>query len=140
VRTRPVFRSIGSAALGALALVHVAWGSGSSWPFADRAALADAVIGRDDVPGPAACLGVASALGLAASLVSHRPRRWVRLHRTAVTGVVTVLAGRGLLGLAGRTDFVSPGSTSRRFRHLDRRCYAPLCLALAAVCAAGARR
>ncbi len=43
------------------------------------------------------------------------------------------VARRGALGLAGRTDIVSPGSVSERFRRLDRRCYSPLCLALAAL-------
>jgi hypothetical protein len=47
--------------------------------------------------------------------------------------VAAVLSGRGLLGLAGRTDVVSPGSSSARFRRLDRRVYSPLCLALAAL-------
>jgi hypothetical protein len=44
-------------------------------------------------------------------------------------------ASAGLMaiaGLAGRTDLLSPGSDSERFRDLDRRFYSPLCLALAA--------
>ena len=49
------------------------------------------------------------------------------------------LAVRGLLGLAGRTDIVSPGSSSSRFRELDRRLYSPLCLALAALALPAAR-
>jgi hypothetical protein len=140
MQTGSSFRRASAVAFLGLAALHVAWGAGSSWPLADRAALADAVVGRDEVPGPGACMTVASALSVAAGLVGRRPRRWTRLHLAGVTGVVTVLAGRGLLGLTGRTDIVSPGSTSERFRRSDRRYYAPLALALAAVSAAGTRR
>jgi hypothetical protein len=42
-----------------------------------------------------------------------------------------VLAVRGGLGLAGRTDVMAPGSVSARFRRLDRAVYSPLCLLLA---------
>ncbi|HMJ36036.1 MAG TPA: hypothetical protein VK501_19180 [Baekduia sp.] len=42
------------------------------------------------------------------------------------------------MGLAGRTDLVSPGATSERFRSLDRGYYAPLCLTLAALAAPAA--
>jgi hypothetical protein len=48
---------------------------------------------------------------------------------------VAVLAGRGALGLTGRTRLVSPASTSARFARLDRRAYSPLCLALAGLSA-----
>ena len=41
-----------------------------------------------------------------------------------------VLGLRGGLGLFGKTDLVSPGSNSERFLRLDRRIYAPLCIAL----------
>jgi len=118
-------------ALGGLAGLHAAWGSGLSWPLGDRDALADAVVGRREVPPPGACWGVAGALGTAAMLVAGQPRKWPRLRGAGVAGVVLVLAGRGLLGLAGLTDTVSPGSSSPRFRTLDRRYYSPLCLILA---------
>ena len=120
-----------AAGLGALAGLHVAWGLGASWPLGDRATLADAVIGRADVPPAAACWGVAGALGAAAAFVAERPRTRPRLRRVVAAGVVLALTGRGLLGLAGRTDVVSPGSSSARFRELDRRRYSPLCLVLA---------
>jgi hypothetical protein len=41
--------------------------------------------------------------------------------------------------MAGRTDLVSPGSISPRFRRLDRRYYSPLCLALAMAAGSSAR-
>jgi uncharacterized protein DUF3995 len=122
---------LATAALAGLGVLHAAWGLGAAWPLRDRAALADAVVGRADVPPPAACWAVAGALGAAAALVAGRPRRLPRLRRVGAAGVSVTLAGRGLLGLAGKTDAVSPGSSSPRFRELDRRLYSPLCLALA---------
>jgi hypothetical protein len=123
--------------IGAL---HVAWGAGSSWPLPDRAALAEYVVGsaRTDVPGAWASYGVAGALGAAGVIVSGRPRRFDSVRRVGVAGVVAVLAGRGVLGLTGRTHLVSPLSTGRRFRELDRRVYAPLCLTLAGLTALSA--
>jgi hypothetical protein len=125
-----------SAALFALAGLHAAWGAGSAWPLPDRDALADAVIGAAEVPSPAACFAVSGALAAAGALVAGWPggsRPAVR--RLGAGTVVTVLAGRGALGLAGRTRLVSPTSTSARFARLDRRVYSPLCLALAGLSA-----
>jgi Protein of unknown function (DUF3995) len=121
-----------AAALMALAGLHVAWGRGSAVPFADRERLADAVIGRRSVPEPAACYAVAVALGVGATLVVGPPALPDQLRRVGLVGVAGVLGLRGVLGLIGRTDVVSPGSASDRFRRLDRRIYSPLCLSLAA--------
>ena len=117
--------------LAGLAALHVAWGAGSSVPFDDRDDLADAVVGTTAVPSQAACFMVAGALSTAAALVLGLPAGRPALRRAGLLGVTTVLGGRGLLGVVARTDLVSPGSTSPRFRQLDRRLYAPLCLALA---------
>jgi hypothetical protein len=124
---------LGAAGLAAIAGVHLVWASGSSWPLEHREALADAVIGRPGgrVPSPAACLTVAGLLGIAASLVDGRPRREPQVSRIGATCVVTTLAIRAGLGLAGRTDLLSPDANSPRFRELDRRFYSPLCLILA---------
>ena len=119
-------------ALAALAGLHAAWGAGSSWPLRDRAALAEAVAGRKSMPGPVACFGVATALGAAAVLVSGRPRRRPTLVRIGAVGVAGVLGTRGAVGLAGRTEMLSPGSNAATFQRLDRWVYSPLCLALAA--------
>ncbi|CAI7980046.1 conserved membrane hypothetical protein [Frankia sp. Hr75.2] len=135
-----VSRWTGAAGLAGAGVLHAAWGTGSSWPLADRAALADAVVGRPAVPGAGQCFAVAGALVAAAAVVAHPPRRIPRLdapHRAGVTGVAVVLASRGLLGAAGRTDLVSRDSVSDRFRRLDRRFYSPLCLGLAGLSAAG---
>ena len=110
------------------------WATGSPWPLPDRESLADRVVGRSGgtVPGPAACLAVAG-------LLAPRPRAsWPAgrvatpaLSRLGAAGVVSVLGLRGGLGLAGRTDLVSPGSVSAEFRERDRRLYSPLVLTLA---------
>jgi hypothetical protein len=126
-----------SAALLAIGGLHVLWATGSRWPLPDRNSFADTVTGRPagKTPGPVACLAVAGLLGTAAALVSGRPRRAPGVSRIGSAGVVIVLGVRGSLGLAGRTDLLSPGSSSERFRELDRRIYAPLCLAIAALAA-----
>ncbi len=122
----------GLLAIGAL---HVVWATGSPWPMRDRRLLTDAVVGSegDRPPPPSACLTVAGLLGTAAALVAGRPRSAPGLSRVGAGAVVAVLTARGALGLAGRTDVVSPGSSSERFRRLDRRYYSPLCLGLAAL-------
>ena len=121
-------------AFTALGALHVIWATGSSWPAAD----AGTISGRSGAaasPGPVACLAVAGLLGTAAALVTGHPRARPGLARTGSAGVTATFALRGALGLAGRTDLLSPGSTSPRFRELDRRYYGPLCLGLAALSA-----
>jgi hypothetical protein len=124
-------RSLTSVTLVGIAGLHVAWGFGSSVPFRNRVELADSVIGADLVPSPTACLAVAAALLVASGLVADvpvGPRNLRRVGRRIVAGVLGV---RGIAGVLGRTDLLSPGSTSPRFRQLDRRFYSPLCLLLA---------
>jgi hypothetical protein len=101
----------------------------------DRERFADSITGRPagKTPGPVACLTVAGLLGTSAALVCGHPRQAPGLSRLGSAGVVGVLAIRGALGLAGKTDIVSPGSSSERFRELDRRIYSPLCLTIAAL-------
>jgi hypothetical protein len=137
---RTAERSAAVVLLG-IAGLHAAWARGASWPAENRAALADLMAGRagGSVPPPAACVGVATLLTSAAVLVARRPRRLPRLGRAGAVGAAAVLGVRGACGLAGRTDLVSPGSTSPRFRRLDRRYYSPLCLVLAAAAASSAR-
>jgi hypothetical protein len=127
-----------SAGLFAAAALHAAWGAGSAWPFPDRAALADAVIGAAEVPGPGTCFAVSGALGAAGALTAGWPARYPGLRRAGTGVVAAVLAGRGILGLAGRTRLVSPVSVSARFTRLDRRVYSPLCLTLAGMSALSA--
>ena len=131
-----------AATLFGLAGLHSAWATGWSWPAPDRAQLADLMAGRagGSVPSPTACAFVAALLTSASALVAGQPRRLPRVRRLGAAGVAAAFAIRGACGLAGRTDLVSPGSTSTAFRRLDRRYYSPLCLALAAAAASSARR
>lgn len=125
-----------------LAALHGAWGLGSTAPFASHDELADAVLGRRAHPGQptgsvpiasaAACFAVAGALSVASSLVADRPRWPGRVRRLGLAVLSGTLLVRGVLGLAGRTDALVPGSTSLRFRRNDRRLFAPTCLLLAA--------
>jgi hypothetical protein len=126
-------------ALAGIAALHLSWAFGSSFPYPTRDQLADSVVGRDDVPPPSACVAVAVALAAAAVLVGGRPQLPPTLRRIGLVGVTTVLGGRAAMGFAGRTDVVSPGSASARFRQLDRRVFSPLCLGLAAGSAAALR-
>jgi hypothetical protein len=57
-----------------IAGLHMAWGIGSSFPFHDRVELADAVVGTQEGPTPAACFAVAAALVVAGALVLGLPR------------------------------------------------------------------
>ena len=77
------------------------WAAGASWPLPDTASLSDAVIGHDKFPSPAACLAVAGALAVGSALVAGLPKQHDRLQRIGATGVVGVLATRGIFGLAG---------------------------------------
>ena len=121
--------------LAGVAALHLAWGAGSTFPFDTPADLADAVVGTPagvGPPPPAACAAVAVALLSGTGLVLGRPRLPRSLRRAGLVVMTAVLGARGVLGLTGATDLVSPGSTSERFRRNDRRIYSPLCLALAA--------
>ncbi len=130
MRIDPISATAG-AALGAIGLLHVAWGRGSSWPYPDLDTLADQVVGRPVVPSRGACYGVAGLLGAAAVLVGTPPGPAPRLQAVGQAGVATILGTRATLGFLGRTDLVSPGSSSPAFRRNDRRRLSPLCAALA---------
>ena len=116
----------------AIAALHVAWGLGASFPFADRDLLADSVVGTDTMPSSRACFSVASLLVLAAALVARFVPLPRRLRAMALRVVTAVLVTRGVAGAMGRTSTISPGSDSPAFQRLDKRLYSPLCLWLAA--------
>jgi hypothetical protein len=124
--------------LAGIGALHVAWGFGSSFPFRDRAALADTVVGNDAVPGRGASLAVAGLLALAAGLVADVLPVAPTFRRVGVLGVASVLATRAAFGFAGSTERLVPGSNSPRFVTADRHVFAPLCAALAAGAAVSA--
>lgn len=119
---------------------HALWGVGSSWPFADRSALADAVAGTPEPPATRECFTVAALLLVAAGLVADVMPVGETTRRSGVLGVAVVLAGRGVAGVTGRTASIVPWTPSERFVSLDRRYYGPLCLLLAAGALRSARR
>jgi hypothetical protein len=128
---RRLVRLATPATLAGIGALHVAWGRGSSFPFASRDRLNDTVIGRQATPSPAMCYGVAALLAAASALVAGLPTPRGRIRRAGVGTVAAVLGARAALGFSGRTEVVSPGSVSPHFRSMDRRVFAPLCLALA---------
>ena len=118
----PMVRRSGYAASFGLAVItglHIAWGLGASFPFESRSELADTAVGAAVVPPPVACHAVAAALVVASGLCADLPVGSARLRRVGRVGVASLLAARGLMGLVGRTDLASPGSSSPRFRRLD---------------------
>ena len=124
-------RTTTAATFAGIGLLHNAWGVGSTFPFADAATLADAVIGTGTVPPPIACHAVAGMLFTASALVLDLPIAPTRMRHIGRRVVVGVLAVRGIAGFMGQTVRLSPGSDSARFQRLDRRYFSPLCLLLA---------
>ncbi|MGA9278867.1 DUF3995 domain-containing protein [Ilumatobacter sp.] len=138
----PKFSRTGLATVSTLlaaGLLHLVWATGSTFPFRSRAALNDAVIGRQVTPGPRECVGVAVLLSAAAGAVACADRRQGPGSRIAASGVCVVLATRAAFGFAGRTSMLVPGSESTRFRRMDRSVYAPICALLAAGAGRAAR-
>jgi hypothetical protein len=124
-------RRAASGVVLAIAGLHVAWGGGSSFPFANRERLADAVIGAEEVPPPAACFAVAAMLVVGAAALSESFSIPNRLRAFVLYAMAVALGVRSVLGFLGLTRLASPASTSRTFRERDRSIYSPLTLALA---------
>ena len=125
--------------LAGIGALHVAWGLRLPLPGGgDPGRWAETVAGSSDLPSPTACFAVAGALGAASALLFGVPSRAPAIRDAGRVGVAVVLAGRGALGLAGRTELVAPGPTSATFRRWDRWLYTPLCLALAGAAARAA--
>lgn len=119
-----------SSVLATIAALHVSWGFGASFPFEDQEQLADSVAGSRALPGRRECLAVAGLLACAAGLVADVLPIGAATRRVGVLGVASVLAGRGALGVAGRTGSIVPWTPSTHFERLDKRYYGPLCLLL----------
>lgn len=130
--------------LGAAAALHAVWTT-TPWPCRDAADFAELVVGvpEAELPAPALTWAVAGALGAASYLVGAEsgalPKvgpQWLR--SVGVRTVAGVLLARG----AGGPLLFGSGRIPRteRFRALDRRVYAPLCLALGTGAVLAARR
>jgi hypothetical protein len=127
---RPVSIMTASAMSG-IAALHVGWGRGASFPFEDFETLADSVAGSSAALGPRDCFAVAGLLACAAGLVADVLPVGTTARRSGVLGVALVLAGRGAVGIAGRTGSIVPWTPSTHFNDLDKRYYSPLCILLA---------
>ena len=102
--------------------------------------LADAVAGSDVVPGPAACFAVAGALLAGGAVVAGAAYTRAPVLRAGAAVVAAAFATRAVMGVTGATVLVAPGgTTTERFRRLDRRAYAPLCAGVAFGALAAAR-
>jgi Protein of unknown function (DUF3995) len=125
-----------TAILAAIAVIHALWGLGSSFPAADRDALALLAIGRRQVPPPLACFVVAAGVAAMAALPSV-VLGWVALPQPAVTlarlgcwAAAAIFAARGVAGYLPAFERIFP---LEPFHTMNRVAYSPLCLAVAAL-------
>jgi hypothetical protein len=125
-----------AASLAGLAIVHVVWARGSTWPFTDRAGFVRSIIGSSNPaksPGPGASLSVAALLTISTLGVAGRP--WATKPKTVLASDLVTLVTTGVLALRGTVGLAGSGAgllgTTPEFRRNDLRFYAPLCVALA---------
>jgi len=125
------------AVLAAIAMLHAIWGLGSHWPCEGEESLVRTVGGT---PGakrmypPSACFTVAAMLAgvsawplFAAGLLPAAWPSWLTRLAGAVIAAVFVVRG-----IAGYVPAWRRRHSAEPFATLDRRIYAPLCLALGA--------
>lgn len=117
----------------AVAIAHLSWAFGRSWPIRDPQALAATVIG---VPGVsrvprlasfAVAVGTLAAGILALALADRQSGGWWLSALGILLGLIFL--GRGAIGY---TSWWQNKTPLEPFRTLDRRNYSPLCLALGA--------
>ncbi|MFO0548005.1 MAG: DUF3995 domain-containing protein [Polyangiaceae bacterium] len=127
-------------AMAAIALLHVGWALGSSFPAKDRASLLDHVVGaplvsgRARAPSTLATLAVAALLFVGAGLVAvvpniERVTSASGLVRGLAGGVAAVFAARGVLGFF--EPALRPAIVKTPYWSWSRRLYSPLSLAIA---------
>ena len=122
-----------TAALFALAAIHLYWGLGGRWPGHDEASMVEHVVGRTRgmrAPGLLASVAVALALAAGGALVAVTltPTPWDGWLKAARWGLFAVFAGRGLAAYVPPVFRYAEGTP---FATLNRRAYGPLCLAIA---------
>jgi len=119
-----------SAALVAIAGIHVTWALGLWWPLGDETRLARAVVGTRGItrmPGPVPCALVAVALMFGAAWP------WIAggwLWWAGTAALALVFLGRGAASYVPAMRSLAP---EEPFATLDRTWYAPLCLTLGAL-------
>ncbi|VAW07446.1 hypothetical protein MNBD_ACTINO02-2382 [hydrothermal vent metagenome] len=123
--------------LTGVAIIHVAWGMGSSWPFTTGEDLARNVVGdRDRMPDPWMSHGVAGLmlfavlLLLAAADVIGAPVSET-LVNVGAYGVIAVLAIRGIGGLVMSAYLYFVQGDRTPFVRNDIRSFSPLVTVLA---------
>lgn len=114
-----------------LAALHGVWGTGSAWPTTSPTTLANAVGGREPMPGPAACWTVAGLLTSAAAILhaANRipPQKTLMpepLMKLGIGVIASTLSVRAT-GVVGSALPMVP--MSRSFRVLNAVAYSPLC-------------
>ena len=112
---------LGSLAVGA---VHVAWGRGSSWPFASRRELAQKVVGSNDFPDATACYVVAAgAFSTAVAFSKKTPGAGNVFFRRLV---VLAVAARSIAGGQKATEVLRLPQPGQAFLEADQKLYRPL--------------
>lgn len=139
-RTRRSASLVATTGLGAAAVLHAAWATGSPWPAANQDELADLVVGCRPFPSAAltwAIVGLlTSGAGItAAASTTASYRRWVRL---GARGVGTALLARGVGGLVVSGNQIADSTAV--YRRNDLRIYSPLCLVLGTAAMESVRR
>lgn len=113
----------------AIAMAHVIWAFGGTWPVQDRKTLARTIIGVKDAgdmpPRPVTALVAlgAFAAGIWALSLTDPAENTVLTLGGAVLALVFL--GRGIAGYTRRWRALTP---EEPFASLDRKIYAPLCL------------
>ncbi|CAM2010205.1 DUF3995 domain-containing protein [Acanthopleuribacter pedis] len=118
-----------------IALIHVAWAQGSSWPAANSDDLLELVVGQkrgQAFPGRAATLAVAGLLAAAAVLTLLAAR--LGTDAPWVAGLTWLMAAVfALRGFAGFFETrLRPATRDLPYHHWNRVLYSPLCLLMAA--------
>lgn len=110
-----------------LALVHIYWATGGTWPATDQRSLSQAVLGGEVSFAPQVVLPTAGFhLVLAAALLTSGR---YRVSRLVVLGLVAGLTGRAAVGVVWAFGVGTDSSTP--FYWLNLFIYTPACLALA---------
>ncbi|MEE9381647.1 MAG: DUF3995 domain-containing protein [Hyphomonadaceae bacterium] len=124
-----------TAIVGFIALLHLIWALGSSWPRENELLLARSVVGRKDIkqmPSRLASLIVAISLGGTAYwalLLGHLVPLPIHIGLVMQGGlfIAAIFITRGFVGFF---PFFRRAMPEQPFARLNARYYSPLCLAL----------
>ncbi|MEM9634576.1 MAG: DUF3995 domain-containing protein [Pseudomonadota bacterium] len=131
--------------LAGISALHLYWGFGGLWPARDEASLVRMVVGAKgmrQMPGRAltvvvaALIAIAGVLPLLSAGILSNPAAKVFPPELLAIVMSFLLAGIGLVflgrGVLSYTTYFSHMQAEEPFMTLDKRYYAPLCLALGA--------